>query len=102
MVRWMCWYPLSSAGPNNISQTKENYLLCISVYICVVISLMFQFLLVSVDFKTLRMVFTQRGEYVTGSTFVTSMSSLLNKEQPELYQISIIMGISSSRNIFNG
>ena len=31
MVRWASWYPLSSTDPSNISQNKENYLLCIIV-----------------------------------------------------------------------
>ena len=33
MVRWVCWYPLSSTHPNNIGQIeKKNYLLCIIVW----------------------------------------------------------------------
>ena len=42
MVRWACWYPLSSTDPNNISQIVKlpamyNCVKC--VYICVIVGL---------------------------------------------------------------
>ena len=68
MVRWACWYPLSSTDPNNIGQMGKklpamyNCVKC--VYICVIVGFV---LLVSVGFKTLGRCLLKGGKYVTGA-----------------------------------
>ena len=67
MVRWACWYTLSSTDPNNICQIWKItwYVLwcemCVHLYNCKFDGLIS---LVSLNFKTLWKMFTQRGEYV--------------------------------------
>ena len=59
----------------------------------------------SLDFKTSWKMFIQRGEYVAGSIYVTSVwfsFLLVGHETKEFYQISIIMGISSPCGQTNG
>ena len=47
MVRWACWYLLSSTDPNNIGQIKNKkklpamYNCVICVYICVIVGFIF-------------------------------------------------------------
>ena len=61
MVRWVCWYPLSSTDPNNINQTGKitcYVILCVHLCSCKFDVLI---LLVSVGFKTSRRCYS-KGE----------------------------------------
>ena len=74
MVRWTCWSPLSSTDPSNIGQMRE---ITCYVYLCEMCDLCVcklddLILLVSLDFKTLWKMFTQRGKYVTGVSFMSN------------------------------
>ena len=63
---WACWSPLSSTDPNNIGQIMENspamYNCVKCVFICVTCKFDGLILMVSVDFKNIGTMFTQRGE----------------------------------------
>ena len=79
MVRWTCWSPLSSTDSSNIGQMREItfYIHLCEMYDLCVCKLDDLILLVSLDFKTLWKMFTQRGEVCNGVSF-TSNSVVFN------------------------